>query len=1706
MDVVNTPKTGTALVRDRVIRWRDWPRTRVCIADKACRALLTALILFVLAAPLAGCGRARREEAALTTPAVATATAPLTPTLTPEATVEPSPVGASVYKPGQPRSLPILYKMFDYGTDFQRLRPELGPIGSVHWTLWRDVNPGRNAYNWSTIDDRLKLEEGLKVTLPDGRQVPKPVVIQVMSHLSSAPEWVPDFYDGTPRWVYDLIDSENPGSPRPIVQGMKVGYALQGCDGTAVVPMYGSERWRNEFYKMVRALGRRYNGHPQIAAVVICTGLDGETQIVKDWKCNWDRLLDQQASDARYGFGKFMDEVMREYHQAFPDTPIYISNAPGGSGIRKHTSDYAATFDPPIGLKHHGLWVDLESHKGYGNFVGSWDMINTYSRTLPIWLESVFGMGNKEHRYWSYMAGLHYHPDAMDLHPEFFTQSDPEWLRFVVTHLGVDIENTPDVWTVLRDAEYPRQDWGAGGISGHPGDWTFWLTRLENAPQSATERVMREGIPAAARDHVYSRQARRTRQGDNHIFMSFDIDDAYPYVDHKPVAMVGGNVHYNVYVTILNLGKDTFSLEYRNWDGGIVTQTRTKGKALGLANNWVTVKFEVRDGYLNNNMPGRADFRVSSERDGDEYIHMVRVEGGWGEPPPPTATPSPTVPPPTPTPSLTPTGPTPTPSGTPTVTPTPPPPTLVATPTLMPGAVLFSPAEDVFLDQWAPSKAWGTEPRLAIRQNDIKTSLLRFDLSQIPSPSQPGMEIIVDQAVLNLCIWNRTNLGYLSISAHKVLRPWREKEATWLQAKSDAAWTVAGCNDPERDRSAIVVDELTLTADNYWVPLDLTELVQDWIREPERNYGVVVKGGGGASVEYSLYSADYSNPAVHPQLWVRWHEAAPVTPTPTATRTPKPGTPTKTSTPPPGGTWTPTPAPAPGTAVPSMTPTGSVPGIKTIVFRQGSDIVPGDRYSGAHDTFLDGWFQDDNREDSGFVTVRQGSVKVPLVRFDTSRIPETATVLRATLHLYVMGRSNIGELRVGMAKVNRRWDPFRATWLQSTATEGWSQPGARDVESDRSAKLYATGLIDGENYWTEWDLTELVHQWVTHPEENHGILLTAEGGVSVQYDIASSNGNENTRPRLEVEFSSTGPIPTPTLTRTPTKTPFVPTPTNTLFPPIGKGNIQHGVDGYEGFEDTYVDGWHERKNYAADERLLVRQGGVRSPLIRFDLKSLPTNAVIKAARLQVYIDGRSGTHALPIRAVRVLLPWRIDEATYLRASRERAWSKEGIAMPGRDISIYPLAEKVLDKNKGWVTFEMTDLVQEWVAHPEYNHGLVIKGDGSIGVEYGFLSSDWPHNPELRPKLFLNWEYTPPTATPTRTPTPSATPTLTSTPSSTATITPTPSPTPTDKPYPPPPPETETAEPSATASATARVSPTRTRVSTRTRTATKTTEPSPSPSASATPVPSRTATPTTTRTATLTPTETAVPSPTPTALRRVLQNGLEGYRGVSDTYLDAWNWQTAMGQSGTLKVRRSGVRSVLIRFDLPEGSKEFSGAALHLWVASRSEDTEMTVRAYVLTRPWDENTATWLESETGVLWAKPGADGTDGDREAPHGAEALIPEPGKWISLNVSEAVHRWIDDPRENYGLVLHADADTRVEYAFASSQWSRSELRPKLVLGEETDLFGASVPKPARALESLDILLSLGAAVAVVGAGVLVAYPLRRLRRSKGRGRDIVR
>ncbi|HHB89928.1 MAG TPA: DNRLRE domain-containing protein, partial [Anaerolineae bacterium] len=271
------------------------------------------------------------------------------------------------------------------------------------------------------------------------------------------------------------------------------------------------------------------------------------------------------------------------------------------------------------------------------------------------------------------------------------------------------------------------------------------------------------------------------------------------------------------------------------------------------------------------------------------------------------------------------------------------------------------------------------------------------------------------------------------------------------------------------------------------------------------------------------------------------------------------------------------------------------------------------------------------------------------------------------------------------------------------------------------------------------------------------------------------------------------------------------TPTPSPTPPsqIKTIRLQQGLEGFQGFTDTYLSKWQPNKTFAKKTVLALRINNVMVSLLKVDLSAIPRGARILDATLHLTrVDPRSPT--VRVNAYALLRDWD-ENATYNRASKGMKWQRPG-ALGSRDASKTPInATPVVVPKGGTATFDLTTLVQTWVKDPTQNHGIILRGESNTNKQYSFGSSD-ARKLSLRPYLEIRYiadgatptapppsptpTPAPPTATPTHIPSPSPTPP----PPPTATPIPTPTPRPTAAP-------TQTPTPSPTATTTPSPTPT-----------------------------------------------------------------------------------------------------------------------------------------------------------------------------------------------------------------------------------------------------------------------------------------------------------
>lgn len=1493
-------------------------------------------------------------------------------------------------------------------TDGSHMNPQLYPgtfVGGHGLFEWDQIETAEGYYNWQPVDQWLAHEAAL----------------------GKAAGLAFHFMEGggsrVPQWVYEA------------------GAGKIRC--TWDIPKYWDPILLEKLRNFIRAVAARYDNDPRVEWIQIGTGIYGETQPSHDADDACVKAAiqaDFPGADPGSVWVGAVNYITSIYAEAFRNKPVMLQYAPVflHRCERYWTTLHAANLG--IGMKNNGLrWDDDPAiipppHPLAG--CGFYDAFLLYGNDVPTAWESYRSvyLTNDTWEYWGLLNGLDKHPDYMNLARELITQTeDVEFVRFVNAHLGVTLDNTPSVWIAMRETENSwMPQWG---------DYKFWLYRSDDVPGGRT-------VPEwNVSSYKYGRYARRTDQATGNPYMYFNVDDGFIY---------GGTHAITLTVTYYDQGTDTWSLEYDSTAGPTKLAGTVRKTNSGM---WKTATFLLDDVRFANSQAGGSDFRIFCGNDGDDYIHFVQIKkrGGRSQPTPtpdPNATPTPTWQPPTlmPTRTSTPTR---------TLTPTPTRGPGFHVVTLQEGVEGYAGSDDTLINGWSPDTNYGTYSRLYVRSGDWMAALLRFDLrGALPASA------VITQATLRLYAEGASNTNAMETRPYKLLRPWAEDQATWNIARTGERWAQPGANDTNLDRAGTATDAVTIQQTGRWYQFDVSTMVADWVRNPDSNYGLVVKGYGAAGVEYRFMSNEYSVVSLRPSLVISYYIAP--TPTSTATLPPTPTEtprPTDTRTPTPTATATPSATRAPSatptrtsTGTPALTPTPTLTpaaGIHTITLQYGLN-----GYTDVWDTFIDAGVPYLNFNSFDRLSIRSGEGASVLIRFALpASIPAGARVLDARLELYASSRSAATAVEMRAYPLIRSWHAGQATWYLAAAGQAWGEPGANSTQTDRRAEPAAIAMARDEAQWLSFNFTDLVQRWLDRAEENWGVVIRGHAEGSIEYQFYSSEyyWSAGLRPRLVITYQmpavsptatitptvrqtlTSTPTPTrthsPTWTATPTRTlPVTPSDTPTATPATivtRTISLQYRPGGYTGSSDTYISVWSPQTNYGRNARLNIYANGQMAALIRFELPAdIPSHAIVTEATLSLYIASRSAYSPLTAQVYRLKRPWDELYATWMAATSSSYWSAAGANDTSKDRDANPFDEHDLSSYGQWVHFDVTGPAQLWVSNPSQNYGVIVKGVGTDAVEYRFYANEYAYDYSLHPMLTLTYQFieAPPA---TNTPSPTATATRTSTFTSTATMTPTATPVPMQTPT-----MTRTHTPTAT--------PLPTMTPTRAPTGTPTLTPSATHTSTHTP----TGTPSATPTAPPTHTATATPAAPIAPVTLTLQQGAAGYAGSQDTSMDGWNPNTNLGTYQKLVIRAGGWNDALIRFDLsaiPAGATVHR-AILALYVVDRTNTSSLIVSAHKVLRSWVDVEANWNLARAGEAWAQPGAE-SPADRDPEPAAITTFSATNTWNELDITSLVQYWVNNPDANYGVILQGSSSAGVAYYAGSNEYWNAGLRPKLTV-----------------------------------------------------------
>jgi len=387
-----------------------------------------------------------------------------------------------------------LFQFLDFkATDFSKVYPDIKPgVGGVWFATWNAFNPSQGQYNVALIRDWLAKESLNK--LSDG--MPKPLICFLMVH-TAPDDKNAEGMDYTPGWLRTVCPS----------------MTLEANGKRAVMPAYTNGFWWQCLADAIKAFAQETDGQAQIAYVAIAHGCDAE---LWPMKAPWNSIL---PGGVERIFGLKTVEMMDVYKAAFLQTPV-IANSTPGSGRKMFTQMAIARG---FGVHMCGAQPAAQNVLGWGNEYGTGNMLlDAVAVGVPAVAETTFGMGDAEFKYWTLLAMLSKHIDAMDVHPDWLVDVPAETWNWATSLMGVTAATSPEAWCVLRDYEYAPIQWtGSNGIKSGQSDWQgnfdFFLSMQ---PDSNAPRIEAVGPTGA----VESRQCRRVFSG----YLAIDPEFAAP--------------------------------------------------------------------------------------------------------------------------------------------------------------------------------------------------------------------------------------------------------------------------------------------------------------------------------------------------------------------------------------------------------------------------------------------------------------------------------------------------------------------------------------------------------------------------------------------------------------------------------------------------------------------------------------------------------------------------------------------------------------------------------------------------------------------------------------------------------------------------------------------------------------------------------------------------------------------------------------------------------------------------------------------------------------------------------------------------------------------------------------------------------------------------------------------------------------------------
>ena len=169
--------------------------------------------------------------------------------------------------------------------------------------------------------------------------------------------------------------------------------------------------------------------------------------------------------------------------------------------------------------------------------------------------------------------------------------------------------------------------------------------------------------------------------------------------------------------------------------------------------------------------------------------------------------------------------------------------------------------------------------------------------------------------------------------------------------------------------------------------------------------------------------------------------------------------------------------------------------------------------------------------------------------------------------------------------------------------------------------------------------------------------------------------------------------------------------------------FHNGVNGYNGIEDSTLDGWHAAWRYGDKPDLLVYARNQYHMVVKFDIPDLGPNVRVLDAKLHLKLTDRNHDWNCTVKAYRLLRPWDEATVTWNEAAAGQPWTRTGADGIGTDREDRRIGIQLFDV-LGWKTIDLAnDVATDMYQHPENNHGIILRAEDGSSVMYHIASSE-----------------------------------------------------------------------------------------------------------------------------------------------------------------------------------------------------------------------------------------------------------------------------------------------------------------------------------------------------------------------------------------------